>query len=73
MEGIGIHSHCPDCGNTASGTKILRCDFCDHVYCKACERKRKDPVVDGPVCRICQKYLLTALGDRYYKVLGRIA
>jgi hypothetical protein len=73
MEGNGKYPSCPDCGNTASGTEILRCDFCDHVYCTACVRHRKDPIADGPVCRSCKGYLITALGDRHYKVLGRIA
>jgi hypothetical protein len=73
MEGNGIYSRCTHCGNTASGTKILRCEFCDHIYCSACERKRKDPVWDGPECPSCKKYLLTPLGDRHYRVLGHIS
>ena len=72
MDGTGIYVRCPDCSNTAKGTQVLRCDFCGHIYCSACERHRKDPIVDGPECRSCKKYLITPLGDSHYRVLGRI-
>jgi ribosomal protein S27E len=73
MTGKGLYQRCPDCGNTASGTEILRCDFCGQIYCKACELHARDYIRDGPECRQCNKYLITPLGDSYYRVLGRIA
>ena len=71
MEGKGIYSSCTNCGNTAEGTKILRCNTCSRVFCETCMGPSRDFIL-GPECPHCKGILITALGDNRYQTLGAI-
>jgi phage FluMu protein Com len=71
MEGKGIYKKCNDCGNTAKGTGIWRCNLCNHIFCEACQNTAGD-WFQGPRCPKCKKLLLEAIGDRNYREMGKI-
>jgi hypothetical protein len=71
MDGKGIYADCRDCGNTAKGTEVWRCNRCNHMFCEACKKDAVDWFL-GSICPNCECLLLSASGDRNYRVMGKI-
>ena len=69
--GSGLYKGCPNCGNSKSGTTILRCNssICHALFCEVC-------VEDGgfhfgDMCPVCNNQL-TPFHSNHAKEMGKI-
>ena len=46
----GTFFMCPGCGSEVGGTKILKCEPCDEIFCENCHSAK-----GGTICPSCKK------------------